>query len=138
MTHTRISYDPVMRMLMKNFMNQERETERRCHWMPATNISENEKSFQIEMAVPGFSKKDISISIEKAMLKVSSQLPKEDDSQEQKFRMKEFGRRDFCRTFNLGESIDQEGIKAEFNNGILTITLPRKEEVILKKEIQIL
>ena len=138
MTHTRISYDPVMRMIMKNFMNQEQETERKCRWMPATNIKEDEKAFYLEMAVPGYSKEDIRISIEKDVLKIYSEQEKKEESQDQRYRMREFAMADFCRTFNLGEKIDQDNIKAEFNNGILSVTLPRKEEVVVKKEIQIL
>lgn len=126
-----------MRMLMRNFMNQEQETERRCHWMPATNITEDGKAFRLEMAVPGFSKKDIKINIEKDTLKIYSERPKEEEKQEPHYRMREFGQADFCRTFYLGESVDQEGIKAEYKNGMLTVTLPRKEEVKVTKEIQI-
>lgn len=137
MTITRIIHDPAMRMLMRNFMNQEQETERRCRWMPATNITEEEKAFHLEMAVPGFSKKDIKISIEKNILKIYSERNKEDEKKEVNYRMREFGQADFCRTFTLSESVDQEGIKAEYKNGILTVTLPRKEEVKVSKEIQI-
>jgi len=126
-----------MRMLMRNFMNQEQETERRCRWMPATNITEDDKAFHLEMAVPGFSKKDIRISIEKDVLKIYSERPKEEESQEQHYRVREFGQAEFCRTFSLGETVDQEGIRAEYRNGILSVTLPRKEEVKLSKEIQI-
>jgi HSP20 family protein len=137
MTLTRITHDPVMRMIMRNFMNQEQETERRCRWMPATNITEDEKVFYLEMAVPGFSKKDIKISIEKDMLKIFSERTKEENNQEQNYRVREFGQSDFCRTFNLGEHIDQDNIKAEYKDGILSVTLPRKEEVKFKKEIEI-
>jgi HSP20 family protein len=126
-----------MRMIMRNFMNQEQETERRCRWMPATNITEDEKAFHLEMAVPGFSKKDIKISIEKDMLKIFSERTKEENDQDQNYRVREFGQSDFCRTFNLGEHIDQDNIKAEYKDGILSVTLPRKEEVKIKKEIEI-
>jgi len=137
MTLTRITHDPVMRMIMRNFMNQEQETERRCRWMPATNITEDEKAFYLEMAVPGFHKKDIKISVEKDMLKIFSERTREENKQEQNYRVREFGQSDFCRTFNLGEHIDQDNIKAEYKDGILSVTLPRKEEVKIKKEIEI-
>ena len=137
MTLTRITHDPVMRMLMRNFMNQEMETERRCKWMPATNITRDDKAFHLEMAIPGFSKKDIKIEMEKDMLKIYSER-QEEEPKDQAFMMHEFGRNDFCRTFSLGETIDTDGIKAEYKNGILSVTLPRKEEVKIKKEIQVL
>jgi HSP20 family protein len=129
-----------MRMLLNNFMNQEQETERKCRWTPATNVAENKEAYQIEMAVPGFNKEDIKLNIEKFVLTVSTELDKEqknEENAEQHYRMREFGRKNFCRSFSLPESVDQDAIKAEYLNGILTITLPKKEEVKVTKEIQV-
>jgi HSP20 family protein len=140
MTFTRITHDPAMRMIMKNFMNQEQETERRCRWMPATNISQDDQAFHIEMAVPGFSREDIKITVEEDVLKIFSERNKEEankENAEKSFTMREFGHRDFCRSFSLNEKIDQDGIRAEYSNGILSLTLPRKKEVKSVKEIQI-
>jgi HSP20 family protein len=136
----RLSHDPVMRMLMSNFMNQEQETERKCSWRPATNVTENKEAYQIEMAVPGFRKEDFKLSMEKFVLTVSTELDNEqksDAGDEQKYRMREFGRRNFCRSFSMPETVDQDSIKAEYVNGILTITLPKKEEVKVSREIQV-
>jgi HSP20 family protein len=140
MTYLRLAHDPVMRMIMNNFMNQEQETERRCDWMPATNITENDQAFQLEMAVPGFGKEDFRINLEKDILTVSSEKEKNEKSDEKKedtFRRCEFGHRNFSRSFSIPEAIDKEGIKAEYLNGILTITLPKKEVVKFTKEIQV-
>jgi HSP20 family protein len=137
----RFPHDPVMRMLLNNFMNQEQETERKCRWMPATNITENENDFYLEMAVPGFSREDFSINLEKDILTVSSQKEKDEkksEKAEQDCRMREFGRHDFCRSFLIPEAVDKDGIKAEYQNGILMITLPKKEVVTIKKEIQVI
>lgn len=132
-----IAHDPVMRMIMNNFRNQEQETERRCFWKPAANVTENDDSFQIEMAVPGFSKADFKIAIEKNILTISTETEKGQENQEQHFRIREFSRRDFCRSFSMPETVDQDSIKAGYKNGILTLTLPKKEEVRIKKEIQV-
>jgi HSP20 family protein len=137
MYHRRLYHDPAMRMLMRNFMNQEQETERRCRWTPAANITEDEKNIYLELAVPGFSKEDIKMSVEGDTLKIYNEREKEGESKEQTYRRCEFGHGDFSRSFMLGEKIDQDGIQAEYNNGILKVTFPRKEEVKLKKEIQI-
>jgi HSP20 family protein len=139
----RIAHDPVMRMLLNNFTNQEHETERRCSWMPATNISETEQAYQLEMAVPGFRKEDFRINLEKDILTVSSERKDasekdaSEDKKEPSYRKREFGSRDFCRSFSIPEAVDKESIKAEYLNGILMITLPKKEVVKLTKEIQI-
>ena len=140
MTYMRLAHDPVMRMLLNNFVNQEQETERKCSWIPATNITENEQAFLLEMAVPGFSKEDFKINLEKDILTVSSQKEKNEKHEEKNdkaYRMREFGRRNFCRSFSLPEAVDKDSIKAEYQNGILMITLPKKEVVKVTKEIQI-
>jgi HSP20 family protein len=136
----RLTHDPVMRMLMNNFMNQEKETERKCRWMPATNIKETEQAFHLEMSVPGFSKEDFKINLEKEILTVSYEKPEDEKSgekDEQVYRLREFGHRNFCRSFSISESIDKDDIKAEYINGILVITLPKKEVVKVTKEIQV-
>ena len=136
----RLAHDPVMRMLLSNFMNQERETERKCHWMPATNITENDQAFHLEIAVPGFSKEDIKINLEKDVLTISSEKEKNEQSDaknEQVFRLREFGPRNFCRSFSLPEAVDKDAIKAEYLNGILMVTLPKKEVVKVTKEIRV-
>jgi HSP20 family protein len=141
MNYMRIAHDPVMRMLLNNFMNQEQQTERKCRWMPATNISETDKDYRVEMAVPGYSKEDFKINLEKDLLSISTERENKEKNDEQagmNFRMREFGRRSFCRSFSIPEALDKEGIKAEYQNGILTITLPKTEEVKVKKEIQVL
>lgn len=141
MNYMRIAHDPVMRMLLNNFMDQEHETERKCRWMPATNVTENEQSYQLEMAVPGFTKEDFKIDLEKDILTISAEVEKKDNDEskeEMNYRMREFARRNFCRSFSITETIDKDAIKAEYVNGILMVILPKKEEVKVKKEIQVL
>ncbi len=139
MTYMRLAHDPVMRMLLNNFVNQEQETERKCRWTPATNVTESKESYQIEMAVPGFNKEDFKISMEKNILSISTEIEMAEKGEEQQenFRMREFARRNFCRSFSMPETVDLESIKAEYINGILRITLPKKEEVKVTKEIQV-
>ena len=141
MNYMRISHDPMMRMLLNNFMNQEQETERRCRWTPATNISETDQAFKLEMAVPGYNKEDFRINLDKDVLNISVEITNketEEQKDEPAYRMREFGRRNFCRSFNLGESINKDEIKAEYLNGILTVSLPKKEEVKITKEVQVM
>jgi len=128
-------------MLLNNFMNQEQQTERKCRWMPATNISENGQEYRVEMAVPGFGKEDFKINLEKDVLSISTEMENTENQQEHtemNYRMREFGRRNFCRSFSIPEAVDKDNIKAEYSKGILMITLPKKEEVKIKKEIQVL
>jgi len=127
-------------MLLKNFASQEMETERKCRWTPSTNITEDKDAFHLEMAVPGFEKENFKINLEKNVLSVSSEMEKDEKTEkkdEQQYRMREFGCKNFQRSFNLSEEINRDEIKAEYLNGILSITLPKKEEVKITKEIQI-
>ncbi|MCF8303704.1 MAG: Hsp20/alpha crystallin family protein [Bacteroidales bacterium] len=125
-------------MMDEMMRNDARETNgNRCGCGPATNIMEKEDSFVIEMAVPGFRKDEININFEDDTLTISSE--KEDNEKENtEFTRKEFAYGGFSRSFSIPESVNAEDIKAEYNNGILSIILPKKEEEKkMNKEIAI-
>ena len=95
---------------------------------PAANVKETKTEFLLELAVPGFSKGDIAINIEKEVLTVSSKKEALTNESETAKRT-EFDYTDFKRSFRLDDTVDVANIKAAFENGILTITLPKKAEV---------
>ncbi len=90
---------------------------------PNTNILENEKDFVLELAVPGYEKKEFNLDLEDNALKISAH--RETESEDKTYKMKEFSVSKFERTFKLSNNIDTENIKAEYANGILSITLPK-------------
>ncbi len=104
---------------------------------PKVNIKEEEEMFELEMAIPGLSKKEIQITMNSDILKISHSSA--DQKLESEFSHREFGYYNFERSFKLPDSIDLEKIDAKMENGILTIKLPKKEEAIDKgpKEIKI-
>ncbi len=102
---------------------------------PAVNVIDNKETFQIQVAVPGYTKDDIKIAIENNTLTISAEV--ETQEEDVKFNRREFTKSSFERSFTLPRSIDQEKVGAQFENGILTITLPRKAELMVKKEISI-
>ncbi|MEZ5071424.1 MAG: Hsp20/alpha crystallin family protein [Bacteroidales bacterium] len=108
---------------------------------PATNVQEDERSFGIEMAVPGVPKDEIRLNVEDDLLTISYEARTEEASREEKaptYRRREFVTASFKRSFRLGESVDQEAIEATQENGVLRITLPKKAEVIKEpKKIEI-
>jgi len=106
-----------------------------CGCVPA-NILEEEKSYRIELSIPGFSKEEIKIRVEKNTLTVHSDK-KETSETGPKYLSREFGKREFERRFTLPKHVDQDQISAFFNNGILEITVPRKEEVVEKTPVEI-
>jgi HSP20 family protein len=131
MTIMRMHRDPFLRFWMNNGWNENEGS-----YMPSTNIVENQDAYRLDIAAPGFRKEDFRIDIEKNILTVKTETENQ-ASDEEKYNVREFVNKDFSRSFSLPETIDQENIKAEYINGVLSVTLPRKEEVKMKKEIQV-
>lgn len=104
---------------------------------PAVNVVEEEDAFRIEMAVPGLSKEDFRIDLEKEVLTISSENGEKSDDKRPNYRRREFSYSTFKRSFELPECIDMESIKATSDAGILTIHLPKKEEMVEKAPKQI-
>lgn len=107
--------------------------------MPASNIKEDEKLFTIEMAAPGLEKSDFKINLDDDLLTISSERKEEKNEETEKYTRKEFQYSGFSRSWNLPETIDTEAISASYNNGILSVVLPKKQEAIknFNKEIEI-
>lgn len=98
--------------------------------IPAVNISENLSTFVVELAVPGLTKDEFEIEIEKESLKVSSNPSVKEDSaakEETTFTRKEFNYGSFTRSFTLPDTVNKDEVKADYEAGVLRITLPKKE-----------
>ena len=106
---------------------------------PAANILENPDNFQLELAAPGMSKEDFKIHLENNTLNISAEMEDEKREEGKNYTRKEFYYGSFSRSFTLPKSIDLEKIQADYVNGVLKVTLPKKEEAKLeiKKEIKI-
>ena len=105
--------------------------------LPAINISEGDSEFTIEIAAPGLSKKDFSINLEKNCLTISSMREEQSEENNDHYRRKEFNYDSFSRSFTLPESVDNEKIKASHKDGILYVSIPKKEEAKEKPARQI-
>ena len=106
---------------------------------PAANILEHPDSFELDLAAPGLKKDDFKIHLENNVLTISSEVKDEKEEEEKNFTRKEFHYNSFSRSFTLPRSVDLEKIKADYENGILIVMLPKKDDarVDLKKEIKI-
>jgi len=106
---------------------------------PAANIIENNESFQLEIAAPGLVKDDFKINLDNNILTISAEIEDEKREEGKNYSRKEFYYGSFSRSFTLPKTIDLDKIKADYDNGILKIALPKKEEakVEMKKEIKI-
>ncbi len=101
--------------------------------MPAMNVKEHKKDFEIEFAAPGFDKKDFEVSIEGDVLHVFGEKKVEKEEEEEDFSRKEFSYKSFKRSSTLPESVDlNQKIKATYKNGILKVNLLKKEEAVKK------
>lgn len=96
---------------------------------PRVNIVETNDAHLLEFAAPGFEKDDFNINVEGDQLTISAELKTEEEETEGKnYARKEFSFSNFKRTFTLPKTVDTEGINAKYKNGILHVTLPKKEE----------
>ncbi len=135
----RFNNEPTFSDLMNSFFENDSDNffaRRRCN-VPATNIVENEDSFELELAVPGMSKEDFKIDVENNTLTISSEKQEEKEEKEKNYTRREFVYGCFSRSFVLPKSIDAEKIKAEYKNGVLCLNLPKKDEEKLKVKKQI-
>lgn len=96
--------------------------------LPAVNIKENKDEFFLEIAVPGMKKSDFNIDVENKVLSISSEKTEENVEKEENYTRREFGYSSFKRTFTLPDTIDSEHINAKYNDGILIVHLPKREE----------
>ena len=98
---------------------------------PAVNIMENEKDYQVEIAAPGMTKNDFKVRVENDNELVIYLEKKEEHKEDKKknYLRREFSYASYNQTFIIPEEVDVEHIAAAMNDGVLTITLPKKEEV---------
>ena len=95
---------------------------------PMVNVRENQDSFTVEMAAPGMQKKDFDINLDDDVLTISAELKVENDSEHDNYTRREFQYSSFQRSFTLPETVNQSKIKASYKDGLLLITLPKKDE----------
>jgi len=108
--------------------------------LPAVNVKETDDDYFIEVAAPGMTKKDFSINFQNNVLTISSEKQDEKEESDDSYTRKEFSYQSFQRSFTVpGNDVDSDKISASYNDGILNIKLPKREEVKPKpaREIKI-
>lgn len=107
--------------LAHDFFSELKPTTTRAQY----NIIEGKEDFRIILALPGIAKKDIALNVEKGLLNIKVE---KETSEEVKFIRKEFDFLSFNKNFRLPKTVEAENISAKMEKGILTVTLPKKEE----------
>src|SRR5690606_7550388 len=96
--------------------------------MPAVNISEAKDSYLVSLAVPGMKKDDFKVDVEGIMLTISSEKSETKEASAEKCTRKEYNYSSFSRSFTIPDDVEIEKIDARYQDGVLKLTLPRKEE----------
>ncbi len=96
--------------------------------MPAVNIVENKDDYKVSLAVPGMKKEDFNIDVEGNMLTISCEKEANKEEKEQQYTRREYSYSSFSRSFTLPEEVNREKIEAKYEDGVLKIMLPKREE----------
>ncbi|QJD97870.1 Hsp20/alpha crystallin family protein [Mucilaginibacter robiniae] len=124
--------NPLFKDVFNPFFNEAFSNAPQYNKVPAVNIAETEKGFAIELAVPGLKKEDFKINLDKNVLSVSAEVKAEEATETKKYNNKEFSYYSFKRSFNLPETVDQSSIDAQYVDGVLTLSVAKKEEARLQ------
>lgn len=102
--------------------------------LPAVNIKETDNSYSLELAAPGKVKDDFQIEIDHNVLTISSEVKTENEQKDDagRYTRREFSYAAFRRAFTLPDSVNADDINANYENGVLNITLPKKQEALPK------
>ncbi|MGL4629794.1 MAG: Hsp20/alpha crystallin family protein [Leadbetterella sp.] len=96
--------------------------------VPSANILEHEDEFQISLAAPGYQKEDFKVEITEKTLKISVQKEQNEEESVGKKLRQEYSFQNFTRTFRLPNTVDTSNIAAQYNQGLLTLVIPKREE----------
>ena len=102
---------------------------RHTNYAPAVDVTEEEERYVLSADLPGIDEKDVEVTVHQGVLVLSG---KRDQAEEQPatgghYRERSYG--SFCRQFRLGSKVDAEKIEAAYKNGVLTVSIPKKEEI---------
>ena len=95
---------------------------------PPVNIVEKSNAYQVELSVPGYEKTDFNVKLDDKILTISTEKKEQTVQADEKMIRKEFTYKSFKRSFTLDDKIDAESISAKYENGILKLELPKKED----------
>ena len=120
--------NPWFNDVFESLINDSRLNDRFVNKVPSVNIAETENEFHIELAVPGLKKEDFKINLDKNVLSVSAEKKAENVEEGKKYSKREYSYNSFVRSFTLPESADHSKINAEYTDGVLKLSVAKKEE----------
>lgn len=126
-------FDDIIQKTMPSFTDEFGVNFFGSNSYPKVDVIDHQDKITIEAEIPGLSKKEVSVDLEENILTVSGAKKSKEEDSDIKYIRKELKRSSFKRSFKLGDNINQRNVNADFNNGILLITLPKKEPEKPKK-----
>lgn len=122
------SFDSFFDNFFNNNMTDIIGSDERRFTQPSVNIKETEDGFDIEVAAPGLTKEQFNIDVEDNVLTISAEQKSENEESTDNYTRREFGYASFKRSFNLPDTIQDDAIAAKYEAGVLSLTLPKREE----------
>lgn len=129
---------PSFRALTEDFWNTENLFDyafMRKETLPAINIKENDHHYEIEVAAPGYQKKDFKIDVQNGILNISAETSEDRTQEENNYTRKEFSYSAFNRSFTLPENVNEENVNARYENGLLYLKLNKAQVKQPKKNL---
>lgn len=127
--------NPFVNSVFDNLFNDSFLTDRLVTRVPAVNITETEVAYEIDLAAPGLKKSDFQINVDKNIISIRAEKQDEKEAQEKSYTKREYNYTSFSRSFTLPDIVDYNNIDASYDNGVLKITIGKKEEAIISKKL---
>lgn len=107
--------------------------------IPSVNVVESDRDFRLELAAPGLERKDFKIEADDHMLTISAEKKEEKKEKNERYSRREYSYNSFSRSFQLPENTIADKVEAKYENGVLNVSIPKKEVTVSKpkKEIQV-
>ncbi len=118
----------VNRLLAETFGAREGEEATLSAWSPKADVYEDENSYVIKAELPEISRDNVKVSLDKNVLSINGERRFENEEKRDQYHRIERSYGQFCRSFSLPPNVNVEAIAAEFKDGVLKLTLPKKEE----------
>jgi len=128
-----LTREPVSRLLDTFFNDLQGEEVSNRGWVPPVDIQETEDAYKLQAELPGLTKDDINITLENNVLRLSGERKFEKDVQKESYHRIERTYGAFSRAFALPQQVEADGVEAAFENGILTVTVPKAEQAKPRK-----
>jgi HSP20 family protein len=128
-----LTREPFSRLLDTLFNDLQGEEVSNRGWVPPVDIQETEDAYKVLAELPGLTKDDINITLENNVLRLSGERKFEKEVQKESYHRIERTYGTFSRAFSLPQQVSPEGVQAAFENGVLTITVPKAEQAKPRK-----